>query len=115
MKRAVLLALWLAQPGTALAGTNYPALSDYPAPNCAKPGDKPVMAHDAPKVVQAGGGLTFNTGTRDVKGYNERVAAYNAALAAYTACMNAYVDNAQADMNTIRDKVNQAIAAGKEP
>ena len=115
MKRAAVLALLLTQPGTALAGTNFPALSEYPAPNCAKPGDKPAMAHDAPKVVQAGGGLTFNTGTRDVKGYNERVAAYNTALAAYTACMNAYVDNAQADMNTIRDKVNQATAAGKEP
>ena len=115
MKRAVVLALLLAPPGAALAGTNFPALSDYPAPNCTKPGDKPAMAYDAPKVVQAGGALTFNTGTRDVKGYNEKVAAYNSALAAYTACMNAYVDNAQADMNTIRDKVNQATAAGKEP
>ena len=106
MKRAVLLALLLAQPGMALAGTNFPALSDYPAPSCTKPGDKPAMAHDTPDVARA---------ARNVKRYNEGVAAYNTALAAYTACMNAYVDNAQADMNAIRDKVNQATAAGKEP
>ena len=114
MNKILLLALLIAVPGATQAGTNYPALKDYPAPDCVKPGDKPVMAKDAPKVVDAGG-VSFKTGTRDVKGYNEQVAAYNAALAAYTHCMDAYVDNAQADMNAIRDKVNQAVTAGKIP
>ena len=114
MKRIMLLGLLVTCPGDAFAGTNFPALKDYPAPDCVNPGEKPVLAKDAPKVVDAGG-LSFTTGTRDVKTYNERVATYNMALAAYTRCMNAYVDNAQADMNAIRDKVNQAVTAGKDP
>ena len=114
MKRLAPLALLIAVPGAVQAGTNFPALKDYPAPDCASPGDKPVMAKDAPKVVEAGG-VSITTSVRDVKSYNERVAAYNVALGAYTRCMNAYVDNAQADINAIRDKVNQAVTAGKAP
>ncbi|HEY2835953.1 MAG TPA: hypothetical protein VGI89_05225 [Rhizomicrobium sp.] len=110
----MLLVMLIAVPYTAQAGTNLPALKDYPAPDCAKPGDKPMMAKDAPKVVEAGG-VSITTSARDVKGYNERVGAYNATFAAYTRCMDAYVDNAQADMNAIRDKVNQAVTAGKAP
>ena len=114
MRAVLLLSLMAAVPGIALAGTNYPPLADYPAPNCTKPGDKPVMAKDVPKVVDAGN-VSINAGARDVKRYNEQVAAYNIALAAYTRCMDAYVDNAQADINAIRDKVNQAVSAGKAP
>ena len=114
MKKIVFAALLMAAPGSAWAGTNFPALKDYPAPDCVRPGDKPVMAQDAPKVVDAGG-VSFKTGAHDVKAYNEQVSAYNAALATYTRCMDAYVDNAQADMSAIRDKVNQAVAAGKVP
>lgn len=99
---------------TGQAGTNFPALEDYPVPNCVRPGDKPTLARDAPRVVSAGG-VSFTTGTRDVKDYNKQVADYNAALQTYTACMNAYVDNGQADMNAIRDKVNKAVAQGKVP
>lgn len=109
-----LAALAVCVPCAASAGTNFPALSDYPAPACVKPGDKPVMARHAPRVVSAGG-VSITTEARDVKDYNKQVDAYNVALAAYTVCMNAYVDNAQADINTIKDKVNQAVAAGKTP
>jgi hypothetical protein len=98
----------------ALAGTNLPALADYPAPGCAKPGDKPVLARDTPRVVSAGG-MSINTVTRDVKEYNKQIAQYNGALQDYTACMNAYVANGQADMDTIRNKVNQAVEQGKIP
>ena len=114
MKKIALLALLCAAAGTAQAGTNFPPLADYPVPSCVKPGDKPTMTGEARRVVPAGG-VSITTGGRDVKGYNERIAAYNTTLAAYTACMNAYVDNAQADMNAIRDKVNQAVTAGKIP
>jgi hypothetical protein len=100
-------------PGV-LAGTNLPALADYPAPNCVKPGDKPVLARDAPRVVSAGG-MSINTGTRDVKDYNKQIAQYNAALQNYTACMNAYVANGQADIDAIRSKVNQSVEQGKIP
>ena len=107
-----LQSVWL--PCGANAGTNFSALSDYPAPVCPKPGGKPAMAHAGPRVVPAGG-VSITTEARDVKDYNKQVDAYNAALAAYSACMNAYVDNAQADINLIKDRVNQAVAAGKLP
>ena len=115
MKSIVLLALAIMAPSVAQAGTNFPALKDYPAPDCVKPGDKPVMTKDEPREIPGGGSLTFSTGQPNVKDYNEQVAAYNDALGAYTRCMDAYVDNAQADMNAIRDKVNAAVATGKAP
>lgn len=115
MKGIALLALMLAAPGAAQAGTNFPALKNYPSPSCIKPGDKPVMTQDEPREIPGGGSLTFSTGKRNVQDYNQRVAAYNAALGAYTRCMDAYVDNAQADMNAIRDKANAAVTAGKAP
>ncbi len=98
----------------AAAGTNFPALADYPAPNCIKPGEQPVMPHATPKTVSAGG-MSINTGTRDVRDYNKQVAQYNVALQDYTVCMNAYVANAQADMDAIRAKVNQSVEQGKAP
>ena len=106
--------LLLVASGAAVAGTNFPALADYPAPSCAKPGDKPVLARSAPREVSAGG-VNFNTGARNVKDYNQQVAQYNAALHDYTACMEAYVANGQADMDAIRTKVNQAVEQGKIP
>jgi len=114
MNRIVLVCLLVAAPEAAWAGTNFPPLADYPPPSCTKPGEKPVMAKDVPKVVDAGN-VSINAGARDVKRYNEQVAAYNIALAAYTRCMDVYVDNAQTDINAIRDKVNQAVSAGKTP
>jgi hypothetical protein len=111
----ILIGLMLAAPGVpAIAGTNLPALADYPAPNCVRPGDKPVLARDAPRVVSAGG-MSINTGTRDVKEYNKQISRYNAALQDYTACMNAYVANGQADMDAIRTKVNQSVEQGRIP
>ncbi len=114
--RTIVIGLTMAAPAatSATAGTNFPALADYPAPNCAKPGDKPLLTGAAPKIVPAGG-MSFNTGGKDVKDYNERVAQYNAALHDYTACMNAYVANGQADIDAIRNKINQAVEQGKVP
>ncbi len=109
----VLIALLSGIP-PARAGTNFPALADYPAPSCIKPGEQPVMPHATPKTVSAGG-MSINTGTRDVRDYNKQVAQYNAALQDYTVCMNAYVANAQADMDAIRAKVNQSVEQGKAP
>jgi hypothetical protein len=110
----IALILTLAVPGVAAAGTNFPSLADYPAPSCAKPGEKPVMARDTPHVVNAGG-VSITTGAKDAKDYNKQVDQYNVALQNYTVCMNAYVDNAQADMNAIKDKVNKAVEQGKVP
>jgi hypothetical protein len=115
MKHGIIaLVLTASLSGVAMAGTNFPSLTDYPAPNCIRPGDKPVMAKDAPRMVSAGG-VSFTTGAKNTKDYNKQVDQYNAALQDYTVCMNAYVDNAQADMNAIKDKVNKAVEQGKVP
>ena len=73
-----------------------------------------MLARDTPRVVSAGG-MSINTGTRDVKDYNKQIAEYNAALQDYTVCMNAYVANGQADMDRIRNRVNQSVEQGKIP
>ena len=115
MKHGIIaLILALTAPGAAAAGTNFPSLADYPAPSCVKPGDKPVMARDTPRVVNAGG-VSITTGSKDAKDYNKQVDQYNVALHDYTACLNAYVANAQDDMDAIRDKVNKAVEEGKVP
>ena len=97
-----LIAFCVLMPGAAMAGTNLPALADYPGPNCAKPGEKPELPPDAPKVASAG--------KSDVQAYNKEVAEFNIALHDYVACRDAYVANAQADMDWIRDQVNKFVA-----
>ena len=89
------------------AGTNFPALADYPAPNCARV-DKP---DDVAAIKLGEDPVAYN---KRIKQHNDQVVRYNAALHDYTACMNDYVANAQADMNLIRDKANKA-AAGQAP
>lgn len=105
---AMALVLMVLGAGAACAGTNFPSLANYPAPNCAaaeKPGDVPGIKIGEDPVA-------YN---KRIKQHNEQVAQYNAALHDRTACMNDYVANAQADMNLIRDKVNKAVAAGQSP
>ena len=87
----------------AQAGTNFPALADYPAPNCAKM-EKP---DDVAAIKIGEDPAAYN---RRIKQHNDQVARYNTALHDHTACMNDYVANAQADMNLIRDKANKAVA-----
>ena len=112
MKGIFMALALMASAAPAFAGTNYPAIADYPAPNCIKPGEKPELPPNVPRSVQAGN-LTINSGGRDLRAYNNSVAEYNIALNDYTTCMNAYVANAQTDIDMIRDKVNKAVAAGK--
>ncbi len=98
----------------AQAGTNLPALADYPAPSCIKP-EKPAPPGQVTVQVVPMAGGSVKTVSGDTKDYNEQVAHYNTALHDYTACTNDYVANAQADMNLIRDKANKAVLAGQEP
>jgi hypothetical protein len=114
MSAVIWLAIAASTGAAATAGTNFPALADYPAPTCVRPGDKPMLPRAAPKTVPAGG-MNFNTDERDVKDYNERVAQYNGALHDYTACMGTYVANGQADIDAIRNKINQSVELGKVP
>lgn len=108
MKHIAIAMALLASSAVAYAGTNFPALSDYPAPNCAKV-EKPT---DVPGMKMSEDPVAYN---KRIKQHNDQVAHYNTALHDYTACMNDYVANAQADMDAIRVKVNKAVADGKAP
>jgi hypothetical protein len=103
-------AMMLAMAGSfataAEAGTNLPALADYPAPNCVKV----EMPSDVPPAKNGEDPVAYN---KKIRQHNEQVVQYNVNLHQYTACMNDYVANAQADINLIRDKVNAAVAAGQ--
>lgn len=105
--KGIVALLLLAAPGVVEAGTNYPALLDYPAPSCAKP-EKPN------EVAPFRNGEDVAAYNKRIMKHNEQIGQYNTALHDYTACMSDYVANAQADMNIIRDKVNKAVAQGKE-
>ena len=108
MKHIAIAMALLASGAAAYAGTNFPALSDYPAPNCAKV-EKPT---DVPGMKMGEDPVAYN---KRIKQHNDQVVQYNTALHAYTVCMNDYVANAQADMDSIRVKVNKAVADGKAP
>lgn len=103
--KKIAVALILAACGVtaAQAGTNFPALADYPAPDCGK-AEKP---DEIAPMKNGEDPVAYN---KRIKQHNDQVARYNTTLHDYAACMNAYVANAQADMNLIRDKVNQAVA-----
>jgi hypothetical protein len=101
MKSIAIALVLVASATSAQAGTNFPALADYPAPNCARV-DKP---DDVAAIKLGEDPVAYN---KRIKQHNDQVVRYNAALHDYTACMNDYVTNAQADMNLIRDKANKA-------
>jgi hypothetical protein len=107
MKPIAIALVLVASAAGAQAGTNFPALADYPAPNCARV-DKP---DDVAAIKLGEDPVAYN---KRIKQHNDQVVRYNAAQHDYTACMNDYVANAQADMNLIRDKANKA-AAGQAP
>lgn len=99
----------LALTPPAQAGTNFPAVNDYPGPNCTKPGAAPVLQSSA-----RGHGFTGLTSDSApdpdaVAEYNERLARYNAAQLAYRACINAYVANAGLDLNMVRSKAGKPV------
>ena len=76
------------------AGSNFPALKDYPASACVKPAPLPKQP--------------VTTVAAEVQRYNVLIATYNKAGAAYVACVNAYVANANRDMDIIRQKSRDA-------
>jgi hypothetical protein len=106
MKAIAMVLVLAASSVTAEAGTNFPALRDYPAPNCAK-AEKP---NDVPPLKSGEDAAAY---TRRIKQHNEQVTQYNASLHQATACLDDYVANAQADMNLIRDRANEAVRASQ--
>ena len=94
----------------ARAGTNFPAVKDYPPPNCVKPGPAPVLPSDDGASQRGFNSLINNRSSGDaVTEYNGKVARYNAAQFSYHACINAYVANAQLDLNMIRSKAGKPV------
>ena len=114
MRVLIVLVLATTLVTTAQAGTNYPALKDYPVASCIKP-DKPAAPGQTTVQVVPTGSGAITTVSGNPKDYNKQVAAYNAALHAYTDCIRDYAANGQADMDQIRDKVNKAVLASQEP
>jgi hypothetical protein len=47
--------------------------------------------------------------------YNKDIAGYNSTIADFGACMRAYVDNGNADMQRIKQKLDAAVAAANAP
>lgn len=80
------------------AGSNLPALKDYPSPDCGRPVQPPMTTVDTNQPADE----------RD-RAYNKQIAAYNA----YVVCMNAYKARVQADTNSIQEKANGAVADSK--
>jgi len=91
---ALALALTISNAGSAHAGTNFPAVKDYPSPNCAKPSRPPALAAGSGKAVDA---------------YNRKIGEYNAAQLAYATCINVYVASAQADLDLVRSKASKTV------
>jgi hypothetical protein len=127
---AFLLTLALAQHVLA-AGTDVGSnigLSAYPGPPCTKPQlpAQPTMPANAsgqaaqtPAVIGSGGLAVAGTVTEpasakaynlQVQNYNKAVAAYNAAIRDFNSCMQIYIDNGNADMMRIKQRLEQAVA-----
>ena len=86
---------------TAAAGTNFPALKDYPAAACTKPAPLPRKP--------------ITTNPAEIGRYNDLIANYNKAGKTYVECVNAYVSNANRDMDIIRQKSRVATDEANRP
>lgn len=92
----------LIRSNASTAASNFPALKDYPAPDCTRPAGQPALP-DLRKV----GPIAAHQALND---YRAQIANYEA----HAVCMNAYTTNSQADMDLILNKLNKA-AAGHVP
>jgi hypothetical protein len=86
---------------TVLGGSNLGLMDDYPNPKCMKP-IKPSKPY------------RFNSEwERDL--YNEEVDSYNAERRVYVRCIERYIDNADNDIERIREKVKKVIDDANQP
>jgi hypothetical protein len=117
LSSAVFLLFVSAQNALA-AGSNI-ALSEYPGPPCTKP-QKPAEIAPPPdqKAVTASDNNANAAAAfynMNVKKYNTEVAAYNAAVNAFNSCMKTYMENGNADMLRIKQRLDQAVADTNGP
>ena len=94
----------------AAAGSNI-ALSDYPGPSCARP-QAPAQPQQPSDQNAAAAVAGYNL---EVKQYNQEIAGYNSGMTAFNACMQTYIENGNADMMRIKQRLDQAVAATNAP
>ena len=107
MRKTLFCLILLAAPAAAQGTGSNIGLTQYPGPNCTKPVQPPLpgappKADDKPAVE------AFNT---KVAKYNAEVAAYNGASKSFDNCMQAYIANGNADMQRIKQKLDESVAA----
>jgi hypothetical protein len=101
MMRRIPVAIFAMLPTFAMAQssappvTNFPALQQYPAPSCVKPGAPPKR----PGAINA----------MEVDRYNALLGTYNKKAHDYVVCINAYVRAADNDSDLVRKKSRDAV------
>jgi hypothetical protein len=87
-------------------------LTEYPGPACSKP-QKPVPPGSQPGMDEGPGAVdAYNA---KVRAFNTAVNAYNRAGADFSACMKSYVENGNADMARIKQRLDAAVLQANMP
>jgi hypothetical protein len=108
---AGLMGVMIATGACAQTGSNI-GLTDYPGPSCAKP-QKPVPPGPPPGMDEGPGAVAaYNAKVRQ---FNDAVKAYNQTSADFSTCMKAYVDNGNADMTRIKQRLDLAVTQANMP
>jgi hypothetical protein len=108
--RVAALALLLASP--ALAQSNM-GLTEYPGPTCTKP-QKPVQPGASQPGMDEGPSAAAAYNAK-VRAFNNAVNAYNQAQTEFNACMKIYIDNGNADMTRIKQRLDAAVMQANLP
>jgi hypothetical protein len=98
----------MAQSGS---GSNI-GLTDYPGASCVKP-QKPVPPGPQPSMDEGPAAVDSYNGK--VRQFNDAVKGYNQAMADFNVCMKTYVDNGNADMARIKQRLDQAVLQANMP
>jgi len=91
----------------AVPGGSNIALSEYPAPSCSKPETIPQPTGKPADTKDKAAVDAFNV---KVAAYNAKVAVFNTAMRAFNDCMKTYVDNANNDIQRIKQAVDASAA-----
>lgn len=90
------------------AGGSNIGLAQYPGPDCTKP---KIPVQPSAKLARAADAAAINAYNEKVGQFNRNVAAYNDAMSVFHACMQRYVENGDADMRRIKQKLDESVAA----
>ena len=90
---------WNTALAVVIGGSNIAETFDYPSHSCTKP------ARSTRLFKPMGIANTY-----EIEQYNSEVKNYNANYEKYIECIKQYIDNANRDMERIREKANEAVA-----